>query len=146
MKEKRLEDIQRAANLQESARLHSVRQHRQIAGVFSNPDIHVISKTFDYLRVLEIDCQAWQFAATDERKEFIKQKGCTAKSGAAIVEWLIRNYKWPIKADPIPSWDKRLSKCKSETNRSFGFDALLRLHETNRKNTEYNHRSGYGTG
>jgi|SRR5258708_5601620 len=54
MKEKRLEDIQRAANLQESARLHSVRQHRQIAGVFSNPDIHVISKTFDYLRVLEI--------------------------------------------------------------------------------------------
>ena len=74
MKEKRLEDIQRAANLQESARLHSVRQHRQIAGVFSNPDVHVISKTFDYLRVLEIDCQAWQFAATDEGKEFIKQE------------------------------------------------------------------------
>src|SRR5215212_2093497 len=63
-----------------------------------------------------MECQAWKFASTDEGKEFIKTKRCKAESGPAIVEWLIKNYKWPIVSDPIPSWLKRLARLKSEKN------------------------------
>ena len=54
-----------------------------------------------------IDSQVWPFSFTEEAAEFAKSNGYVGNNMAAYVEWLAKNYKWEIKNDPIPSWQKR---------------------------------------
>ena len=61
-----------------------------------------------------IDSQAWPFAFTQDAKDFARQNGCTESSIGAYVDWLVDNYNWPIKADPIPSWRSRLDALSKE--------------------------------
>lgn len=63
-----------------------------------------------------VSCQAWPFAFTDEAKEFAKAHGCREKHVGPFVEWIAKNYKWPVKADPIPSWRTRLDSLKRESD------------------------------
>lgn len=62
-----------------------------------------------------IDAQAWPFAFTEEAKEFASKNGCVENcEGGAFVDWIVMNYDWPIKRDPIPSWNSRLDALRWE--------------------------------
>lgn len=61
-----------------------------------------------------IDAQAWPFSFTDEAKVFSKSKGCQEKTIGTYVDWLIKNYDWKYKTDPIESWNKRLNSLLNE--------------------------------
>jgi len=63
-----------------------------------------------------IDCKVWSFAFTDEAKAFAAQNNFTASSELAQVLWISKNYPWPTKADPIPSWQNRLKSLEGEKN------------------------------
>lgn len=63
-----------------------------------------------------IDAQAWAFAFTDEAKEFAQTNGCKEKSVDGYAEWLIKNYNWQFKTDPIQGWRARLSSLSNEQN------------------------------
>lgn len=54
-----------------------------------------------------INAQAWPFVQTDEAKEFARTNGCKEKTFWAFKDWIIQNYNWPIKSDPIPAWRDR---------------------------------------
>jgi hypothetical protein len=61
-----------------------------------------------------VDSQAWPFAFTDEAKQFARTNGCNEGHVGAYVEWLAKNYKWPISSDPISGWRSRLDSLKKE--------------------------------
>jgi len=61
-----------------------------------------------------VDAQAWTFAFTDKAKEYAKINGCTENTIGSYVEWLINNYKWNFKFDPIEGWYSRLNALSSE--------------------------------
>ncbi|WP_372523088.1 hypothetical protein [Sulfuricaulis sp.] len=63
-----------------------------------------------------IDCQAWSFAFTDEAKEFSATHGWREKQVGPYVEWIAKNFNWPLKSDPIPGWRSRLESLKKETS------------------------------
>jgi hypothetical protein len=54
-----------------------------------------------------IAAQAWPFAFTDEGKAWANSNGCPPLSVTELANWLSDHYPWPIKNDPIPSWNKR---------------------------------------
>jgi hypothetical protein len=61
-----------------------------------------------------IDAQAWTFAFTDKAKEYAKINGCTENTIGSYVEWLINNYMWNFKFDPIEGWYSRLNTLSTE--------------------------------
>jgi hypothetical protein len=61
-----------------------------------------------------IDSQAWSFAFTEEAKEFGKVNGCKEKTVGSFVDWIAKNYNWPVKSDPIPGWRSRLDTLGKE--------------------------------
>lgn len=62
-----------------------------------------------------LDCQAWPFAYTKEAKAYAESKGCRENSFNGFVNWLSKNYEWPVKKDPVPSWRSRLDVlCKEK--------------------------------
>lgn len=63
-----------------------------------------------------LDCQAWPFAFTEEGKAFAKENGCPAKNVFEHVEWITKNYTWPIRKDPVSSWKRRLVSLKKESD------------------------------
>jgi hypothetical protein len=63
-----------------------------------------------------VDCQAWQFAFTEEGKQFARENHCPAKTMAEYIDWISSTYNWPHRSDPIESWQKRLESLKSETD------------------------------
>lgn len=62
-----------------------------------------------------IDCQAWPLAFTDEGKEFLAAKGW---SGSVLsgVEFIADHYPLKYKIDPIPSWERRAARLRSQTD------------------------------
>ncbi len=63
-----------------------------------------------------VRCLAWKAAATDEAKEFARLNGCQVQGGFAYVDWIAKNYKLPIKKDPIENWRKRKDRLRLEEN------------------------------
>ena len=63
-----------------------------------------------------IDCQAWQFAFTDEGRAFVQKRRGDTKTIQSYVDWIANNYDWPIKTDPIRGWKSRLNKLKNTSN------------------------------
>lgn len=62
-----------------------------------------------------IDAQAWPVAFTDEAREFARLNGCLENcEGGLFVDWIVKNYDWPVKKDPIPSWRSRLETLVKE--------------------------------
>ena len=61
-----------------------------------------------------IDSQAWPFAFTDEAKNFAKANGCKEKTVGLFVDWIAKNYNWPVKSDPVPGWRSRLDALAKE--------------------------------
>ena len=61
--------------------------------------------------------QAWGFSFTEEAKRYVAENGNNEVSERDVIDWLVLNYNWPIKSDPIPSWEKRMASLKTETNR-----------------------------
>lgn len=64
-----------------------------------------------------VDTQVWPFIFTDEAKKYLKEHNCEEKNFHLCVEWLSKNYPWPLKTDPIDSWKRRLNKIIKEKNR-----------------------------
>ena len=54
-----------------------------------------------------IYAQAWPFAFTKEADDFAMANGCKEEFRKPFVDWIARNYSWPVKSDPIPAWRKR---------------------------------------
>jgi hypothetical protein len=63
-----------------------------------------------------VDSQAWGFAFTDAGKEYARTQKCPADTVGGYVDWIAANYPWQIRTDPIPSWTKRLSGLKTESD------------------------------
>jgi len=78
-----------------------------------------------------IYCQAWQFAFSEEAKEFARKNSCPEKSVGDFVDWIAHNYKWQFKSDPIPSWQTRLQSLKIETD----------LHKALKKYCDFNRQT-----
>lgn len=64
-----------------------------------------------------IDAQSWPFAFADEGKRWARENNCAEKSIGGYVAWLAKNYPWPVKSDPIPSWTKRLRLLELEADK-----------------------------
>ncbi|MFM7008490.1 MAG: hypothetical protein ACKO0Z_04045 [Betaproteobacteria bacterium] len=58
--------------------------------------------------------QAWPFAFTDEGKQWAKSNGCSTSSVGDYVDWLATKYPWPVRTDPVTSWQRRLDSLKLE--------------------------------
>lgn len=54
-----------------------------------------------------IDVQAWDFAFTDQGKEFAQMNSCQEKHHLHYVKWISQHYPWEIKIDPIKGWQAR---------------------------------------
>ena len=63
-----------------------------------------------------VDAQVWQFAFTEDGKEFARTHGCVDTKVQAYVEWIARNYDWPVKSDPILGWRSRLASLAKEND------------------------------
>lgn len=61
-----------------------------------------------------VDSQAWPFAFTDEGRRFAFEHGYTDQTVGGLVDWLIANFNWQLKSDPIPSWLSRLESLSRE--------------------------------
>lgn len=54
-----------------------------------------------------VNAQAWPFAFTKKAKEFARSHNCPEKYVGQYVDWIARNYKWPVRSDPIEGWKTR---------------------------------------
>ncbi|UHL64069.1 hypothetical protein LSG25_18935 [Paralcaligenes sp. KSB-10] len=61
-----------------------------------------------------ISAQAWPFAFSDEGKQWARNNHCPTDTVGGYVDWLSANYPWPVRADPISGWQKRLVSLKAE--------------------------------
>ena len=62
-----------------------------------------------------IDCQCAEIAFTEKAKKFAKEKGFESNYTAEYLNWIISNYPFEVKKDPIPNWTKRLNSLKDTT-------------------------------
>ena len=69
-----------------------------------------------------IDCQAWQFAATDKGQSYAASIGCQPDDHPIhVIERIKTTYDcWSEKTDPIPKWTRWLKALASETNEHKG--------------------------
>lgn len=63
-----------------------------------------------------IECQAWPFAFSEAGKRYARENQAPESTVKDYVEWISLTYPWPIKADPIPRWLKRLESLRREKN------------------------------
>lgn len=67
-----------------------------------------------------VETQAWAIAFTDEGKEFVRKRvaetGAKPVSMADYIALISRDYPFPVRRDPIPSWHRRASTLRRETN------------------------------
>ncbi|WP_018441917.1 hypothetical protein [Trinickia symbiotica] len=63
-----------------------------------------------------LDCQVWPFAYSDEGQAFAAAHGGPDPSAPGYIGWIEQHYRWPCRADPIPSWRKRSASLASERN------------------------------
>jgi hypothetical protein len=62
-----------------------------------------------------VDAQAWPFAFTEEAKVFASSNGfIEGCEGGIFVDWIVKNYDWLVKRDPVPSWNSRLDALRKE--------------------------------
>lgn len=59
-----------------------------------------------------LETQAWKLAFTDEGKEFAQSRKWTG-NWLQLVEWLALTYPFPIRADPIPSWETQAKRLRA---------------------------------
>ena len=63
-----------------------------------------------------VKVQASSIAFTETGKRFARDNGCTVKYVGAYLEWLAKNYNWPIKTDPINSWRGKLTRLRQQSD------------------------------
>ncbi|WP_027177115.1 hypothetical protein [Desulfovibrio aminophilus] len=114
------------------ARLDSVAasMHEDLVGDLSedlSKTIDSIDETIDFLvdggpkkknrDDVIIDCQVWPFAFTDDAKAYAKANGCKETTVGGFLDWITKNYPWPLRKDPVSGWRKRLATLRREKNR-----------------------------
>jgi hypothetical protein len=72
-----------------------------------------------------INSQTWPLAFSEEGKAFARKHGWTGNR-LQLVEWLGQTYPIKFRGDPIPSWQRRATKLRSEKNPH----AALRLYHS----------------
>lgn len=61
-----------------------------------------------------ISVQAWPFAFSDKGKQWARNNHCPTDTVGKYVDWISANYPWPVRADPVSGWRKRLVSLKDE--------------------------------
>ncbi len=62
-----------------------------------------------------VDSQAWHLVFTEKGRAFAAAIGCSDDMHPIlIVERIAEAYPWPIKKDPVPSWEQQLDILRSE--------------------------------
>jgi hypothetical protein len=61
-----------------------------------------------------LDLQAWHMAFSDEGKAWARAHGGPVAPAIDAVNWLMANYKFKIRTDPLPSWRRRLTALQRE--------------------------------
>ena len=67
-----------------------------------------------------ISAQAWPLAFTDKGKQWAHDNGCAEPFVGGYVDWLGKNYPWPVKTDPIAGWRKRRESLRGEKDKHLG--------------------------
>jgi hypothetical protein len=63
-----------------------------------------------------LDCQLWPFAHSERGQAFATKHDGPAYLTPEYIAWIARNYHWPHRSDPIPSWHRRAESLAEETN------------------------------
>ncbi|OAI75663.1 hypothetical protein RSP799_23080 [Ralstonia solanacearum] len=61
-----------------------------------------------------LDCQLWPFAYSEQGEAFAAANGGPTPLTPGYVDWIERHYRWPQRADPIPSWRRRAASLAVE--------------------------------
>ena len=61
-----------------------------------------------------LDCQLWLLAFSEQGEAFAAANGGPAPSTPGYVGWIERHYRWPHRADPVPSWRRRAASLAAE--------------------------------
>ena len=64
--------------------------------------------------------QAWPLAFTEKGKRWAQENGNKETTVGGYVDWLSKNYPWPVKTDPIVGWRKRQGSLRAEKDRHTG--------------------------
>lgn len=67
-----------------------------------------------------LSAQVWPLAFTETGKKWARENGCNETTVGAYVDWLSKNYPWPVKTDPIAGWRKRQESLQAEKDRHIG--------------------------
>src|SRR6266568_1956586 len=67
-----------------------------------------------------LSAQAWPLAFTEKGKKWARQNGNKETTVGGYVDWLSKNYPWPVKTDPIAGWRKRQESLRAEKDRHIG--------------------------
>jgi len=71
-------------------------------------------------REVILSAQAWPLAFTEKGKKWALENGNTEATVGGYVDWLSKNYPWPVKIDPIAGWRKRQESLRVEKDRHLG--------------------------
>jgi hypothetical protein len=63
-----------------------------------------------------VECQTWPLAFTTEGRDFGQKEGWNGKSMFEFVAWLGEKYPLRVKKDPIPGWERRVKRLRSQGN------------------------------
>lgn len=64
-----------------------------------------------------VHCQAWRLSSSEKCKAFAGTHGFPETPPDAYFGWLVDNYPWPHRRDPIPGWRERLVSLEKESDR-----------------------------
>ena len=67
-----------------------------------------------------LSAQAWPLAFTEKGKKWARENGNKETTVGGYVDWLSKNYPWPVKTDPIAGWRKRQESLRAEKDRHIG--------------------------
>lgn len=67
-----------------------------------------------------LTAQAWPLAFTEKGKKWARDNGNKETTVGGYVDWLSRNYPWPVRTDPIAGWRKRQESLRTEKDRHIG--------------------------
>lgn len=62
-----------------------------------------------------IDAQVWSLAFSEQALNRATEKGYQGKDRHSLIKWLMTHTPFPIRQDPVPAWNKRLTALRQET-------------------------------
>ncbi|MEY9562256.1 hypothetical protein [Sinorhizobium fredii] len=63
-----------------------------------------------------IECQTWPLSFSEQGRKFARENGFSGRTMHELLEWLGTHYPLRFKEDPIPSWQKQVTRLRSKGN------------------------------